>query len=268
MNPSQKKFISLPVFGACCKIFETTSGMFIECVCVNIAKTRVGCALTLGCWNENKNNPNNLYKIAILSKMDKIIEEILQGEISFQRWIRIVTNKQKMKHTPIICFLISTSSLLFTTSSTSASFSSETPSEIESSSESSATESTYVSHRNITCQGVLQIYRKYTMQQHLRSFLVNSSIQYDSKYKTGLFGVDVNFFPNVVMSQMDPNAMVEFFSTNLAMSCARGEFLRLHKLLVNTLWDSFVLRTSCINVSLLRQIAKTLSTLIILRIPT
>ena len=91
------------VFGYCCNIFDTTSGIFIECVCGNIVKTRVGFAFTFGSCNYHKNDPNHLYKIALFIKRAKIIEEKLErGDKSsnlYNNW-----NKQtnKKKHTPMI----------------------------------------------------------------------------------------------------------------------------------------------------------------------
>ena len=96
----------------------------------------------------------------------------------------------------------------------------------------------------MTCQCALQNDRKYTIQQHLRSFHVNSEIEYDSKYKTGFFGADVNVCPNFVLVQMIANAMEIFFSEKLAMICVKGLVLRLHKLLVNVIYDSCMSKTS------------------------
>ena len=58
------------------------------------------------------------------------------------------------------------------------------------------------------------------------------------------------------------------FSANIAMSCAKGEFLRLNKLLINMLWYSCALRMSWIYVRLILWIEKPLSTLLILIITT
>ena len=38
MKPPNKHFTSLPVFDICCKRVDTTSGMFIECICGKILK--------------------------------------------------------------------------------------------------------------------------------------------------------------------------------------------------------------------------------------
>ena len=78
----------------------------------------------------------------------------------------------------------------------------------------------------------------------MRSFHFNAAIENDSKYKTGFFGVYVIFFPNGVLAQMDPNSMATFSSAKISISCAREAALRLHKILVNVIWDSYVLRTS------------------------
>ena len=103
-------------------------------------------------------------------------------------------NKQnKMKQTPMLCFLTSTALSSLETSSTESELSIASPSEAASLAAFSVAVSTSVSHRNMTFQGALQNYIKYTMQQHLRSFHINAEIEYDSEYRTGFFGVNVNF---------------------------------------------------------------------------
>ena len=97
----------------------------------------------------------------------------------------------------MIFFSTSTSSSSLVKSSTSESLSIATPSAASSSSSFSVAVSTSASRQNITCQGVLKNYRKYTTQQHLGSFHVNAAIDCDSKYNTGLFVVDANFFQMV-----------------------------------------------------------------------
>ena len=168
----------------------------------------------------------------------------------------------------MIFFLTYVASLSLATSSTATSFSSETPLAAASSAASSVVVYTYVSHQNMTYQGVLQNYRKYKMQQHLRSFHVIVAIEYDSKYKIGLFGVDVIVFPNVVLSKMDKNQMTTFFCAKLAMSCTKGAFLRSYKPVVKVIWDSCVSSISWLDVSLLCWIPKPLSTVLVIIIPT
>ena len=67
---------------------------------------------------------------------------------------------------------------------------------------------------------------------------------------------------------MDPNAMETFFIENISVSCAKGAVLRFYKLLVNAIWYSCVSKTSWLDVSSLRWISKSLSTLLVLITPT
>ena len=66
--------MSFPVFDDCCKKFDTTSGIFIECVCGKLVKPRVGHEFTLRILNDHNNDPNHWDKIALLRKRAKGIE--------------------------------------------------------------------------------------------------------------------------------------------------------------------------------------------------
>ena len=99
--------MSLPFFDDCCKRVDTTSGIFIECVCGKILKPRVGRAFTLGRWNNHKNYPNHFYNIVIFRKRAKIIEVKLARGDNLSNLDKNWNKQTKMKQNPMLCFLTS-----------------------------------------------------------------------------------------------------------------------------------------------------------------
>ena len=106
MKPPKKNFMSLPVFDDCCKRVDTTCGMFIECVCGDIVKTRVGSAFKLGHWNENNNEPDHLDKIALFRNRAKSIENKLA------RGDKISNQDKKKQKTEHYDFFLNTHSII------------------------------------------------------------------------------------------------------------------------------------------------------------